>query len=235
MVRSRGHSQTLCSAISRYRPKILTDFHPPARFYLASFADLLSARAPINGEDPGSFAVFHTGMMQSLLPMIPYEGVIAENLIAIEWELLKHRRMRDAGLRRMLSNRISNAVVQREVAAHDAEIDEAWDAHEAKGGTEDDREDPLSFDQEAAWAAGQTLAQNAVSRDPDTFQAACAEIAGMGLDIVDLMSDAYLSNNDSVTKHETKLPDLERRLREVMRDYDALQRARPVEAQVIAG
>ena len=207
----------------------------PARFDLTSFADLLSARAPIIGEDPGSFAGFHTGMMQSLLPMTPYEGVIAENLIAIEWELLQHRRMRDAGLRKVVSSQVSQAVVKREQAAHDAKLDEAWDAHEAKGGTEDDWEDPFSFDRKAAWAAGQTLAQNAVSRDPDTFQASGAEIAGMGLNIVDLMSVAYVSNTDSVAKHETKLPDLERRRREVMRDYDALQRARPVEAQVIAG
>ena len=207
----------------------------PARFDLTSFADLLSARAPIIGEDPGSFAGFHTGMMQSLLPMTPYEGVIAENLIAIEWELLQHRRMRDAGLRKVVRSHVSQAVVKRDQAAHDAKLDEAWDAHEAKGGTEDDWEDPFSFDRKAAWAAGQTLAQNAVSRDPDTFQAAGAEISGMGLDIVDLMSVAYVSNTDSVAKHETKLPDLERRRREVMRDYDALQRARPVEAQVIAG
>lgn len=173
--------------------------------------------------------------MQSLLPMTPYEGVIAENLIAIEWELLQHRRMRDAGLRRAVRTHLSNAVVNREKAAYEADLDEAWDAHEAKGGTEDDWEEPISFDQEAASEAGQTLAQNAVSRDPDIFQAACAEIEGMGLDVVDLMSEAYRGYANGVTKHENKLPDLERRRREVMRDYDALQRARPVEAEVIEG
>lgn len=215
----------------------MTDLTPPtpARFNLTSFADLLPSRAPIIGEDPGSFAGFHNGMMQSLLPMTPYEGVIAENLIAIEWELLQHRRMRDAGLRSVVRNHVSKAVVKREEAAHDAKLDEAWNAHEAEGGTEDDWENPFTFDLEAAQAAGQTLAQNAVSRDPDTFHAACAEIEGMGLDVVDLMSGAYLSHAGGVTKHETKLPDLERRRRDVMRDYDALQKARPIEAEVIAG
>ena len=214
-----------------------TDLTPPdpARFNLASFADLLPSRAPIIGEDPRSFAGFHNGMMQSLLPMTPYEGVIAENLIAIEWELLQHRHMRDAGLRRMVRDRVSKAVVKREEAAYDARLDEAWDAHEAEGGTEGDWEDPLAFDEEAARAAGQTLAQNAVSRDPDTFQAACAEIEGLGLDVVDLMSRAYRSFEASVTKHEDKLPGLERRRREVMRDFDALQRARPIAGEVIAG
>jgi len=83
--------------------------------------------------------------------------------------------------------------------------------------------------------ADKALAQNAVSRDPDTFHAACAEIEGMGLDVVELMSDAYRSHKNAVTRHEDKLPDLERRRREVMRDYDALQRARPIEAEVIEG
>ena len=207
----------------------------PARFNLTSFADLLPGRAPIIGEDPGSFEGFHNGMMQSLLPMTPYEGVIAENLIAIEWELLQHRRMRDAGLRRLVRDRVSEAVVKREKAAHDVKLDEAWEAHEAKGGTEDNWKEPFSFDQEAAQEAGQTLSQNAVSREPDTFQAACAEIEAMGLDVVDLMSEAYVSQKAGVTRHETKLPDLERRRRDVMRDYDALQKARPIEAEVIAG
>ena len=213
-----------------------TDLTPPdpARFNLTSFADLLPSRAPIIGEDPGSFEGFHAGMMQSLLPMTPYEGVIAENLIAIEWELLQHRRMRDAGLRRVVRDRVSEAVVKREAAAHDAKLDEAWDAHEAEGGTEDNWEDDFSFNLEAAREASLTLGQNAVSRDHDTFQAACAEIEGMGLDVLDLMSRAYRSFEASVTKHEDKLPELERRRREVMRDYDALQKARPVEAEAIA-
>lgn len=214
-----------------------TDLTPPdpARFELASFADLLPARAPIVGEDPGSFAGFHTGMVQSLLPMTPYEGVIAENLVAIEWELLQHRSMRDAGLRKVVRNHVSRAVVRRELAAHNAKLDEACDAHEAQGGTEDDWEEHLSFDQEAAEETGQILAQNAVSRDPETFRAACAEIEGIGLDLVDLMSEAYLSYEDGVTRHENKLPELERRRREVKRDFDALQRARPLEGEVIEG
>jgi len=207
----------------------------PTRFNLTSFADLLPSRAPIIGEDPGSFEGFHTGMMQSLIPLTPYECVIAENLIAIEWELLQHRRMRDAGLRRLVRKHVSKAVVKREDAAYDKEIDEAWEAHEEQGGTEDDWEEPFSFDRAAARQAGQTLAQNAVSRDPDVFQAACAEIESLGLDVLDLMSEAYRSYESSVKAHENKFPDLERRRRDVMRDFEALQKARPLEAKVIEG
>lgn len=46
----------------------------PSRFGLQRFADLLPVRAPIIGEDAGNFERFHAGMMQSLLPMTPYEA-----------------------------------------------------------------------------------------------------------------------------------------------------------------
>ena len=82
-------------------PKNLT-LPDPTRFGLERFADLLPARDHITGEDPGSFDGFHEGLMQSLAPLTPYEGVIAENLIAIEWELVQHRRMRDVGLRAII-------------------------------------------------------------------------------------------------------------------------------------
>ena len=139
------------------------------------------------------------------------------------------------GAAQLVSNHVYAAVAKREDAAYDKAFDDAWEAHEAQGGTEDDWEEPLSFDWRAARQAGQTLAQNAVSRDPDVFQAACAEIESLGLDVLDLMSEAYRSYEGSVKAHENKLPDLERRRREVMRDFEALQKARPLEAKVIEG
>ena len=49
------------------------------------------------------------------------------------------------------------------------------------------------------------------------------------------MGEAYRSYEHSVTRHEDKMPELERRRREVMRDFEALRKARPVEAEVIEG
>ena len=204
----------------------------PSRFDLQSFADLLPDRAPIIGEGHLSFEGFHTGMMQSLLPMTPYEGVIAENLIAIEWELLQHRRMRDASLRQLLRDQVTKAVVAREEEAFEEKLDDAWDQHMAKGGSEDDWKEPFTFDEEAASKAGQALAKKAVSQDRDVFQSACAEIEDMGLDVVELMGEAYRTHDPSVIRHEHRLPALERRRREVMRDYEALQKARPLDLEV---
>jgi hypothetical protein len=205
----------------------------PARFSLTRFAQLLPIRDHIIGEDPGSFDGFREGMMQSLAPMTPYECVIAENLIAIEWEILQHRRMRDTGLRTVIRKAIRDAVVEREETTYEAEVDAAWELHEEVGGIEEDWEDPDAFDKDAAKATGLALATRAVSRDPAEFAAACEEIKTMGLDVVELMGEAYCTSARSVRKHDEKLPDLERRRREVKRDFDALQKLRPLEAEVI--
>lgn len=53
------------------------------------------------------------------------------------------------------------------------------------------------------------------------------------MDPVEIMGEAYRSRDWSVTHHDQKLRELEGRRREVKRDFDALQRARLVEATVI--
>jgi hypothetical protein len=213
----------------------------PERFNLTSFADLLPAREQILGEDPGSFKVFHDGMVQSLAPLTPYECVIAENLISIEWELFQHRRMRDAAVRKSIRNAICDAAIAREKKAYQADMEEAWEKHVEAGGTEDDWQDwyewddPLLGEKESARTAGLELARKAVSTDPKDYAAACAEIEAMGLTVIELMGEAYQTRNWPVKAHEDKLLELERRRREVKRDFDAPQNARPFEGEVIEG
>jgi len=207
----------------------------PARFNLTSFAELLPRRAPIVGEDHGSFEGFRTGMMQSLLPMTPYEGVIAENIIAIEWELLQHRLMRDMGLRQHIHKAIMAAVIYRQEYLSETELNKSWKAHLAAGGSKNDWKPPHSFDRNAAQAKGNDLAKRAISKDPSAQERAYAEITALGIEPVAIMGEAYLSSDWSIVGHDQKLRELERRRREVKRDFDLLQRARPVEAEVIEG
>jgi hypothetical protein len=213
------------------------DLFPPSpdRFGLVSFSELLPPRDPIIGEDPGSFDGFHDGMMASLAPITPYEAVIAENLVAIEWELLQHRRMRDAGLRRSIHKAIVGAVVARERAKYEDALDVAWEKHEARGGGEHNWVDPFEFDEDAAEQIGDELAARATSTDPKKQAGAQAEIVDMGMSPIDLMSEAYTGFNRASEKHDDKVQELERRRRDVRRDYDALQRARPIEGEVIDG
>ncbi|MFX4296144.1 hypothetical protein [Pseudosulfitobacter pseudonitzschiae] len=185
----------------------------PSRFNLTRFSDLLPERDPIIGEDPGSFDGFREGLMHSLVPLTPYEGVVAENLIAIEWELIQHRRMRDAGLRTIIKQTIKEAIFDRE----DACLRDTY------------------FDRSAAETMAVDLSARAISRNSEEMTSAHAEIEAMGLDVVELMGEAYLSSSNKVWQHDNKLQELERRRREVKRDFDLLQRARPVEVEVIEG
>jgi hypothetical protein len=194
----------------------------PAQFALASFADLLSTRGVIVGEEPGSFDSFHEGMMRSLMPATPYECVISENLIAIEWELLQHQRMRNANLRQITHEAISGAVV-----AH------RQDAYDTAGGAEFETARVALFNKEAAKAEGEDLAKRAVSSDRNIQVVAYAEITSLGMDPLQVMSEAYRTSDLRVAHHHLEIQQLERRRRDVKREFDALQKVRPLDAQAI--
>lgn len=207
----------------------------PGRFGLESFAQILAARDPILGEDPGSFDTFHDGMMASLAPLTPYECVIAENLVAIEWELLQHRRMRDICIRQPIREAIRKAVIAQHSAAHEAALDAAFERFIEAGGDENAWDEPFEFDADAAARAGEELAARAVSPDRDAQAKAHGEITALGLQPFELMSEAYNGVTVPIARHEAKIQDLERRRREVKRDFDSLQKARPLEGEIIVG
>lgn len=211
----------------------------PQRFNLTSFAEFLPRRDPIVGEDPGSFEGFREGMLYSLNPATPYECVIAENLIQIEWELVQHRRMREACLLHLLKPAIANAVFeqQRELA-----LDEACAAHVESGGTENDWQAECDFDEDEAEELGSSLAERSTARDLTERAKAYDEVSELGLNPVELMSEAYrgtlgndYSSNKAPENHDAKVRELERRRLEVKRDYDQLQQSRPHEGTLIEG
>lgn len=72
-----------------------------------------------------------------------------------------------------------------------------------------------------------------MSRDPEVQASAYEEVSALGMDPVEIMGEACRSRDRSVTHHDNRLRELERRRREVKRDFDALQRARPLEVTVI--
>lgn len=111
----------------------------------------------------------------------------------------------------------------------------AWDSHVEAGGTEDDWEEPLEFDLEAAAQEGAALAARATSRDSDVQAAACEEIAALGMDAVEVMSAAYSRFEADIREHDRKVQELERRRRDVQRDFDALRKLRSDKDEVIEG
>ena len=206
----------------------------PTRFGLASFADILPRRLRIAGEDLTSFEAFHAGLIRSLAPMTAYECVVAENLVAIEWELVQHRRMKEAALRRHICEAIRDATIAWRRQDHEREADEAWTRHLEAGGSEDDW-DPEPFDEVDAELWGDHFGFLALSNDAGNRKMAEDEIEKLGLSSLDLMGEAYASAEGHAHWHDAKILELERRRREVKGDYDRLQKTRPIEAEVIEG
>lgn len=207
--------------------------HPdPRDFGLANFADLLSSRAPIPGEEPHSFDTFRRGLLASLRPAIAYECVVAEKLVAIEWELLQRRRMREASLRMTISEAISGSARSCARAIHNEEVnaarDEDWDKFIAAGGDRDAWKDPYPFDRDATEERVAKLVEDVLSHEATIQAQSHQALTEMGVDLLGLMGAAYAETYGEAVRHDTKTQELERR-REVRRDYDAIQRARPIE------
>ena len=200
-------------------------------FGLGSFAELLSDRAPIPGETSGSQASFRDALMRSLAPFTPYEMVISENLVAIEWELVQHRRMRDQSLRNGILQDLRKAIIGQCKVEHEVALDVAWEEW-CTAGKDQDAFEQAPFDKEAAMARAEDLAQRSVDPDPVIAAAAHAEIEALGIDLLTLMGEAYRTTSRSVIHHELKIQELERRRRSVKADLDALQKVRPIDAEL---
>ncbi len=262
----------------------------PADFGFTTFSNLIGKREPIVGETTLPFDNFHDQLFSTLQPKTPYEAVIAENLIAIEWEIFQRRRMRDATLRSMTVTAITDAVVHREksgwrqavdaertawVAAKEEEDDmedgglDSNDAEDAETGfrenmtaklfpedkaflrqiwrgkrkadeqqadeDDDDGFEYEEFDEYAAQELGADLARRVVDPDVKIRSKAEEELIELGLSAVEIMSEAYRTNHRGVDHHDEKIQELERRRRQVKADFDALQKARPVDVEVIEG
>ena len=207
--------------------------YDPEAFGLSTFAALLPSRIPIIGEVPDAFARFHKTMMLELAPATPYECVIAENLVALEWEMLQHRRMRTACIREVTRSSIRKAVVEQREAEYKAEMEAAYKAHIEAHGSEGDWKAPSAFNRDAAKVVGQNLAGRATAPDRKLQAKAYKAIKALGLNPVELMSAAYASVTVRKVWHEHQLQDLERRRREVRRDFDALQSARLAAGKVV--
>jgi hypothetical protein len=212
----------------------------PRRFGLESFSDILPSRDPIVGEEPGSFADFSEAMTQSLSPATPYESVIAARLIQLEWELIQQQRMLDASLRADIAQEIQKASFTVHKHAYQINMEALYAAHLDAGGDGETWDPPYFFSRADAEADAEDLAMRAISHDRKIQALAYKEISDLGLAPISLLSSAHANrlSFDSPTKiHRAAIERLERRAREVRRDFDLLRKARPIieDAEVLEG
>jgi len=160
------------------------------------------------GEDENSFEDLHHALMLDLSPATPYETAIAENLIALEWELVRHRKIRDdiiqIEFRKVVTNVIATGTLG--ISLNKREADET-----------------------------DTLVKAYYSGSPEHRAEMLGHFTTLGITEGQILAKAYDHSMDSIVEHERKIQGIENRRRKLLDDYNKMKasRAKPIEDAVV--
>lgn len=153
-------------------------------------------------EDLASFQELKFRAMSDLAPVTYLESRIATNIVEIEWDIMRHRRLLSAAVR--------TAFVQHSEGVFETGIPRL--GHSPFKGNEEKKSflhDVKSDCEADRVRADKVLAERGVTR---------AEISAA----------AFAARHHQISYHETRIADLERRRRSLLADYDALRaKAKP--------
>lgn len=198
-----------------------------------NFAELVARRPAIFGEDPGSYETFQAQLMQTFAPMDGYEYALAAELVDITWEIIQARHVKTTQLRITLTDKIYDAVLEHFKDEYDRQADAEWEAHVADGGTEDNWEQTVKYDYKACSNKAEDLADRATALDKMTVRQAQTELLALGIEQTVIFHEVYFdfSARNRLDRLEDRQRILERRRRELERDYRRLQDRRPIEGE----
>ena len=185
--------------------KLLSAKAPPPE--IGELEDLIPRPMLFPGEDSIAYEDLRDALLGDLAPGAPYERALAENLVTLEWEAIRHRRMRDT-LIKAKARDLAVGVFST------GEVEEAYhhnETHERLGSA------LVGADRKSAAKATAALKKHDISLD-------------------EIFAKAYSRVSDKLELHERKLADLEIRRRRLREDYDRLKvtRTRLVEeAEII--
>jgi hypothetical protein len=189
----------------------------------AAFHDLLPRRNPILGAAPAFFDDFRASRIASLDPVRDEEMRIAEVLSAVEWDLLQHRRLRDAVLRQSIRVEIVRAVLARHRAGHAPNGAATYGDLVAVDRANDGRGTAVDTAEDTALSAARCLAARAVASDPDLRKAALSEITGFGLEPGEIHAAACHGFDTAGKEIDARIAQLEQRRRAVKYAYVRLK------------
>ena len=163
--------------------------------------DLQVSAPPVlfRGEDNETYESLRDAFLADLAPQSAYERSLVEDLINLEWEKFRHRRLRD----RLILN-----AARKEAARA---LDPASTAFGAlEGPSADARLKAEAFVGPAPVARQMIVDElREVNREPD-----------------EIIALAYQAVSEAVSVHERKLAEIEGRLRRLMRDIQDLRASR---------
>ena len=209
-----------------------TQNHTLSTIGMCSFAELVAKRPAIFGEDPGGYQTFHASLMNTLAPQDSYELVLADELVQLCWQINQTRHLETTHMRRNIREQIYAAVTNNLSDAYDARWDTEWDAHIEAGGREFTFKPSIKHTPEDWAERAEDLAARATCLITDTAHQAHVELSAMGIDAATITYAAFFEPGTThrLDRLEERQHTLERRRRELQRDYERLQERRPIEA-----
>jgi len=175
--------------------KLVSAKAPPPK--IGELEDLIPRLMLFPGEDSIAYEDLRDALLGDLAPGAPYERALAENLVTLEWEAIRHRRMRDTLIK----------AKARDLAIGVFSTGEVGDAFRP------DKKDEL-------------LGSALVSADRKSAAKAAAALKKHEISLDEIFAKAYSHVSHQLELHEKKLADLETRRRRLRDDYERLKAAR---------
>lgn len=161
-------------------------------------------------EDPETYGTLRDAIFLNLTPGTPYERILGEQLVTLEWEALRHRRLRDSLL-------MAEYRDQSMGAFQEGAVGRVYGPRQSQK-TKDMTSDLISTDESRRARAVQAL---------EAAQITPSEI----------LARAYRALAKSLEQHERHIAAIEARRRKLRDDYGRLKaaRARPIEEAEVVG
>ena len=164
--------------------------------------------------------------MANLAPVTQYKYIQALQLVDLNWSILQLKASAHAELSHSTEEELHNLLKNKLRRDADNALDLEYEAFIEAGGDEDDFEGYI-YRQEIERDAS-AIVEWLKSQDSAAWEAATAKAILLRVDPRLVLSGQMLDNR-RYQRHESALPDLEKRVRLMLAEYRELQRAQPIE------
>ena len=187
---------------------------------------LLPERPVIIGEFSPAYEAFKTATLSDLGLTTGYEYVLALQLVDLNWAILQRKASADIELSVGTENKIWLELKSKLSREGEEEYTRLLRAFEDAGGGVDDFEDPIDW--EVISDRVDKLVIDLKSADPLTSGKATAEAISIGVNPRLVLSQQYI-DNFNYRRHTDRLPNLEKRARQLSSEYREVQKTRPID------
>ena len=194
--------------------------------------DILPERPLIVGEFSSAYVDFRNEMLKDLAPATKYEFLQALQLVDLNWAIMQLKASANVELSSGTERSIRFELERILQAQAKGKFDYLLEIFVENGGNADDFEAPIDF--EEIEARVDSIVRALKSENYSTRVAASNEVLDIGISPQLVFSDQLL-NNQNYLAHTEKLPDLEKRIRQLSAEYRELQMSRPVDISPVYG